>query len=276
MSQNYRQKFAVKATAIGDLQLQEIRNEIQVKGVDCTWEKAIPCPCYRIGTLEGSDVPDSPTTTPQGECLACRGDGWLYYGAQTARVLITSATDRLAADDTSGVSTPGSINISTFVENPLGLGDRFIVNEAVRVVFQQHVRTGTLDTLRFPIVKQAWTIGTAGDQTVAETVTIGVDYLVAALPATGAIVGGATPTEYVEGTNFTVTAAGLIDWTIGGVNVPAVGARYTARYYARPRYIVNNLRFAHRQLGFVEKIPARVVRQLFWQGTAVLDSLGAA
>lgn len=281
MSQNYRQLLQPKAPAIGDLELREIRNEIQIKGVDCTWEKAAPCPCYRIGTLEGSTVPDSSTTTPQGECLACRGDGWVYYGSQTSRALITSANSRLDADGTAGLSAPGMFNVSTFIENPIGLGDRFVVNEAVRVCFQQKIRSaGTVDTLRFPIVRKAWTIGTALDQTVAEVVTIGVDYLIAASTATGAIVGGATPTEYVEGVNFTVPTSGAntgkIDWTIGGVNVPPVGARYSVRYYARPRYIINNLRYAHRQLGFVEKRPAREVIQLFWQGSCVLDSLGAA
>lgn len=281
MSQNMRQLLSPKATAIGDLELREIRNEIQVKGCDCTWSKATPCPCYRIGTLEGSTVPDASTTTPQGECPACSGTGWVYYGAQTSRFLITSATDRFDLEASSGMATPGSFNVSAFVENPLGLGDRLIVNEAVRVVVQQKIReAGTVDTLRFPIIRKAWTLGTALNPTVPETVTIGVDYLIAANLSTGAIVGGATPTEYVEGVNFTVPTSGgntgKIDWTIGGASVPSVGARYTARYYARPNYIISNLRYAHRQLGFIEKRPAREVIQLFWQGTAVLDSLGVA
>ena len=114
-----------------------------------------------------------------------------------------------------------------------------------------------------------------GFQGVDATPFVGVDYVVAASPSTGEIVGCATPTEYVQGVNFTVSG-GLLDWTIGGVNVPPVGARCSIRYYARPRYIVTVDPYTHRQLGFVEFRPARQEVQLFWRGQAVLESLGTA
>lgn len=275
MSQNYRAKTAAVVRAIGDLDLTNLRGEVQIKGIDCTWEKASMCPCYQIGTLQGSDVANATTTMPRGNCPACKGSGWLYYGSQTARFLLNGATSSMQIAGAEGYAQPGTVGVTAFVEQPLSVGDRITVNGAVRTVQQQFTRQGTTDTLRFPIVTKAWTIGSALDPNVPEVVNIGVDYVVAASPSTGEIVGGATPTEYVQGVSFTVSG-GLLDWTIGGVNVPPVGARCSIRYYARPRYIVTVDPYTHRQLGFVEFRPARQEVQLFWRGQAVLESLGTA
>lgn len=276
MSQNYRALTQAEPRAVGDLNVTAIISEMQIKGIDCTWAKALPCPCWVPATVEGSNIPDTQSTMPQPECPACRGDGWLYYGSQSGRFLLTSAQSAQQTQGTAGYVQPGTFSVTALVEQPLGVGDRITVNGAVRVVQQTFTRVASTDTLRFPIINKAWEIGTALDPNVPETVNIGVDYLVAANATTGAIVGGATPTEYVQGVNFTITAQGLIDWTIGGVNIPPVGARCSVRYYARPRYIITSAPFTHRQLGFVEFAPARYEKQLLWRGMAVLESLGDA
>ena len=277
MSQTYRYLESGNLNGIGTLNLAYLRRVLQATGVDCTWEKAQPCPCYRIVTLEGADVDPTSSTQPQGGCPACHGDGWLYYGSQTTRVQIASSSSRLDNLAAAGLATPGSVMISAFVETPINIGDRFTVLCDVRPVVQQQIRgSGATDTLRFPIVDKAWTLGTALDPKVPETVTLGVDYAVSASLTTGAIVGGATPTEYREGVNFTISS-GLINWTIGGANVPPTGARYSLRYYARPRFIVSSMQYATRQQGFpVSGSTTTTQTQMFWRGVANLESLGDA
>jgi len=276
MSQVWRAKTQAVPRAVGDLFLPAIIAEMQIKGIDCTWQKADMCPCWSPAVIEGSSIPDAQSTQPQPACLACRGDGWLLYGSQSGRFLLTSAQSASQTQGAAGYVQPGSFSVTALVEQPLGIGDRITVNSSVRAVQQQFIRVATTDQLRFPIVNKTWAIGSAADPSIAETVTLGVDYLVAANATTGAIVGGATPTEYVQNVNFTVTAGGLIDWTIGGNNIPPVGARCSVRYYARPRYIVTSLPFTHRQLGFIEFAPARYEQQLLWRGVAMLESLGDA
>lgn len=278
MSQTYRYLESGNLNGIGTPNIAFLRRLLQATGIDCTWEKANPCPCYRIVSLEGvSDVPSTSSTQPQSDCPACHGDGWLYYGSQTTRVQIASASDRLDALAAAGLASPGSVMITAFSETPVNLGDRFTVLCDVRPVIQQQIRgSGATDTLRFPIVDKTWTLGTALDPKVSESVTIGVDYAVSASLTTGAIVGGATPTEYREGVNFTV-AAGLINWTIGGSAVPPAGARYSLRYYARPRYIISSMPYATRQLGFPTSGSTTTTQsQLFWRAVASLESLGDA
>lgn len=276
MSQTWRALEQAVPRAVADLFMTGIIAEMQVKGIDCTWEKASPCPCYQIGTLEGSTVPSAATTMPRPNCPACAGDGWIYHGSQSGRFLLTSATSSGQTQGAQGYVEPGTFSVTALVEQPLGQFDRVTVNSSVRTVEHTFKRgSGSTDTLRFPIVNKTWVIGSALDPTIPQTVTLGVEYLVAASPTTGEIIGGATPTEYVQGVNFTVSN-GIIDWTIGGANVPPTGARCSIRYFARPRYIVTAMTFSHRQLGFNEFAPTRYEKQLLWRGQAVLESLGTA
>lgn len=278
MSQTYRYLESGNLNGIGTLNLPFLRRALQATGIDCTWERAQPCPCYRIVTLEGvDDVPATSSTQPQSDCMACNGDGWLYYGSQTTRVQIAGSSSRLDALAAAGLAAPGSVMISAFAEVPVNIGDRFTVLCDVRPVIQQQIRgTTATDRLRFPIIDKAWTLGTALDPKIPETVTLGVDYAVSASLTTGAIVGGATPTEYREGVNFTV-AAGLINWTIGGSAVPPAGARYSLRYYSRPRFIISSMQFATRQLGFPTSGSTTTTQtQMFWRAVAALESLGDA
>lgn len=276
MSQTWRALTQAVPRAVGDLFVTAIIAEMQIKGIDCTWEKASFCPCYQIGTLQGSTVPDASTSMPRPNCPACGGDGYVYHGSQSGRFLLTSAQSTGQTQGAQGYVEPGSFSVTALVEQPLGLWDRITVNSSVRTVEQNFIRgSGATDTLRFPIINKVWEIGSALDPNIPQSVTLGVEYLIAASASTGEIIGGATPTEYVQNTNFTVTG-GIIDWTIGGVNVPPTGARCAVRYFARPRYIVTALPFAHRQLGFNEFAPARYEKQLLWRGVAVLESLGTA
>lgn len=275
MSQTWRALTQAVPRAVGDLFMTAIIAEMQIKGIDCTWEKASQCPCYQIGTLQGSTVPDASTSMPRPNCPACGGDGWLYHGSQSGRFLLTSAQSSGQTQGAQGYVEPGTMAVTALVEQPLGLFDRITVNSSVRTVEQNFLRSGATDTLRFPIINKVWEIGSVADPSIPQLVTLGVEYMVAASATTGEIIGGATPTEYVQGTNFTVTN-GIIVWATDGSPVPPVGSRVTVRYFARPRYIVTALPFAHRQLGFNEFAPARYEKQLLWRGMAMLESLGTS
>lgn len=276
MSTTYRPLVPPTWQGVPDLVIGMLWREVSAKGMTCTWSKGVQCPCFRIATLDGSGLANQRSTEPQGDCPSCGGSGWLAYGSQSGTFLILDAQSALNRNGTTGLVQPGTVNVTALIEEPINVGDRITVDGNIRIVEQQFTRSsGLVDRLRFPIVNTTWTLGTSGNPTVPTTATVGVDVVFAASSSTGAIVGGATPTQYLQGTNFTVDLQGRIDWTVGGGSIPPAGAQCSIRYYAHPRYIVTADTFTHRQAGFVET-GTKVERQLFWRGQAILESLGTA
>jgi len=252
---------------IPTLRVDFLRRQLWAKGQDATWEKAARCPCARYSPVMGAAGPYA-TTTAQGECPACRGTGLVYFGSQTAKVLILSPSSRSQRSASESLDVPGQMSITALTEHPLSIFDR-VTSPMLRRFTETFTKSaGALDVLRFPIVAAVLTVGSTGDPTAPATQTTHVEHCIAA-DANGDVVGGATPTEYREGVHFTVADsgpdAGKLDWTLSGGSRPPAGVRIGIRYVCRQRFIVTALPFTTRVSGPLE---------LFHKGSALLDGLG--
>lgn len=261
-----------KILAVGDLQTAELIQEIWAKGCDCTWELAARCPCAVKWDPEG-EVTAGLTTTPRADCPTCKGGGWYYYSPQTIRALILNSTGTTVMD-ARFLAEQGSVAITTLPEHPIKPFDRLTPLPTYWRFTQTQLHTGTTYTLRYPVVPQTFTVGVEGDPTTHTTLTRGVFNCIEANSDGSVVYSGGSPKQYVEGTNFTVTVDGAIDWTIGGGNVPTVGDRLSWDYTCRPRYVVKDMRFTHRQTFYVEKGQNHALGRLPHQVVGLLDGIG--
>ena len=117
------------------------------------------------------------------------------------------------------------------------------LNRLVIAYSERKKHKTTVESLRFPIVQTEFRLGNPSDSTTLDLTTYGVDNCIAAT-VDGAIID----VPLIEGTDFTVTTDGQIDWTLGEGRgtAPAVGARYSIRYLAHPSYIIKSFPFATR------------------------------
>lgn len=251
-----------------DMDVQALVEEVWAKGFDCTWEVMAVCPCSRKVADPEADFAASLTYTQQGTCLACQGRGRIYHSSQTIPCVFLGSTGNLALDRIFGLGQPGVVKVTGVPESPLGEGDRLTINEPViaRRYTQTLVRgTGASDRLRFPVWPQTYTISNGAGGTTTSTKSA---FYVVAADANGTIIGGATPTEYVAGVNFTVASGSeLITWISGG---PAAGSHYSVSYFCKPSYIVTAQPFIHRGAGAVES-GTKVVQRLLSSASAALE-----
>lgn len=270
---------SLQPAVIGDiplLRMEFLRRQLWARGQDATWEKASRCPCSRESIAVGASASIYHTTTAPGECAACKGNGLIYFGSQTARVLILSMTSQNRRSAADSLDTPGRMSITALTEAPLSQYDRVTASVGLRRFTETFTKSaGVLDQLRFPIALSTLSVGTPGSPTVPLTQTNHVEYCIAANSA-GQVVGGANPTVYTEGVDFTVADsganAGLLDWTIAGSAKPPAGVRVSIRYVCRQRFIITDLPFTARVSGQVVN-GTRSPMELFHKGMAVLDGL---
>lgn len=225
----------------------EFRRVLVQKGTRAWWEGFVECPCRELTTIGG--MMDD-TGTPDKDCIECSGSGALYIPGQQIPVMRMNAKTRLEWFNAMGPLAHGHAMFTLLPEHMSGFRDRFTLLDGVMVFTERKVREATVEQPRYPIIRHTSITGTAADLTVPETTTVGVLY------AHGTGLDGVVTQRLVEGTDFSLVPLGdagnghTVDWTIGdGIgSAPPVGARYTLRYYARPRFVVVEDTFAIRGL----------------------------
>ena len=166
----------------------------------------------------------------------------------------------------------GRVRITLLPEHLPSFHDRFTAKEAVAVYTEVRTRTASaVERPRYPVVIRTFDVGAVGDRSTKVSKTIGVLHCRKA-DANGSIVAG----ELVEGTDFTVDGSGQIDWTLGdGLgSAPAAGERYALQYYVRPRWVVENIPYVHRNTLVLSKTPKPEVSELMALADCRLEWLG--
>lgn len=255
-------RFPAKAGPRSDFLPDEFRDAIQQKGQDVTWQMTAVCPC-------GQKLDDVSTTftafaAPLGQkgvtgeartvCPVCAGKGWYQHSAQPIRVLIQDMSVNPRRFGVTGEYARGRSRISFLPENKPAIGDRIELSYSVHRVHELTRRKTAAATqaLRFPVKAQVLDTAT-GNQTVR------VLQMMRAVNNVTAVVDA-----LVEGVDYTVTAGGLIDWTLGDGTgrSPGVGQAFSVTYFAHPRYVVEDVPFAIRDTNIHHKTPAAVSTQL--------------
>lgn len=235
-----------------DMDVQGLRDLIQTDGVDCTWEVCSRCPCGQKIGVEGVEaITAELLATPQGQCPTCKGVGWYHHSAQTIRTVPLSSNQNKQAEGL-GFAQMGFCRFTVLPEVPINFGDKITILDGYpRRFTETQMMAGLVQPLRFPIIPWTDTVGTTNGGTTPTTKTTSVIYCFAA-DSDGSVVGGANPTVYVEGVNFTVPQsganAGKVVWS-DTAPVPEDGWRVSYTYWCRPAYILTDLPYNHRMTG---------------------------
>ena len=239
-----------------DFDAAAFRRALLQKGLRLWLEPYMPCPCRSVTAVGGLSAS---VDAPNPQCALCQGTGALYAPGYQIPGMVSRAARKLEWYSSLGPLAPGHMMLSTLPEHVLAHQDRLTLLDAVLVYTETRVRAATVERPRYPIIKHTVTTGSPASKSTPEDVTIGVLY------AYGSDAAGNVTQELVEGTDFTLVPIGSpddghdIDWSVGDAlgTAPEVGARYSIRYYARPRLVV------------VEDTHAR--RGLYQWGTDVLE-----
>lgn len=200
------------------------RGQSQSQGHSYRWEKAMKCPCQIIAHENEAPLgTDYVTPMKEGrpDCPDCHGSGYLYFGGQTINALHHNASTLPRWLMVHGSLLTGACGITTQPEHILNRRDRLIDLDEVRIYDETLVRTGATDQPTYPIVTEQIPTGQADDPTIPATQQRGVIYMRRADSA-----GNITDDELVEGTDFNITADGLIEWIDAGTR--ASGSVYLA------------------------------------------------
>lgn len=254
-------KFPAKAGPRSDFLPDEFRDAILQKGQDVTWQMTAVCPCgQKLDDVSTNFVFASPlgqkgvTGEARVACSVCAGRGWYQHSSQPIRVLIHDMSVNPRRFGVSGEYAKGRARVTFLPENKPALGDRLELTYSVQRIHESTRRktAAVTQALRFPIVPQVLTTAT-GDQTVR---------VLQCMRAVDNVASGAS--ALVEGVDFTVTAGGLLDWTLGDVTgrSPGVGQSFSITYFAHPRYVIEDVPFAVRDTNVHYKTPAPVSTQL--------------
>lgn len=230
-------RLPVKLVPRGDFNPEEFRTLFAQRGKLVLWEMAAVCPCGTpIAKFEqpfNYSTPASDTAITQEarvDCPVCSGKGWYAHSSQTITVLLHAMAINPRRFGVSGDYAVGRARVSTLPEDKLAIGDRLTVTDSVqRVTELLRRKAGATTTLRFPVVAQTLDLSTGQTPT-------RVLQAIRALPA-GTV---ASSQVMVEGADFTIDAQGRILWGVTS-NKPAVGDQFSITYYARPRYVVEDL-----------------------------------
>lgn len=259
-----------------DLNIAEIRKHIFARGLQAQWQQVARCACNAQLTTTGTDAVTRFTGEPDTVCPACDGEGYIYHSSQEITIQITGASEIPKIYELYGQQASGLVRITTLPENMPNLFDRFTLLDALDIYTERRKRTANrVEQPRYPVVVQTITHGTPGTPTVELTTARGVIHCTYT-DVNGDVVGGATPTELVEGTHFTITAGGSIDWGLGddlGVS-PATGAFYALSYFHRPVYVAKEFPFINRQTYIKHKTAAPVLYMLPHRVDCWRESLG--
>jgi hypothetical protein len=245
------------------------RQAVVGKSVRLWWEQAVQCPCRAIRDLHGRATD---TGEPQENCLACGGAGVIYTNAQQIVAMLTSTTESSELYSEFGPYAKGTTFITLLPENIGDTLDRYTLLDGVRVHGEIRRRTASVtEGMRYPIIQRTFVSGTAGSTGTPQSRTIGVQYCRAA-----GLDGTVAAAELLEGVDFAIDALGNIDWTLGDLlgTAPAAGATYTIRYYARPRFVLDDHVFLRRDLYGHDDNGALCLTPMPVRALALLDFLG--
>lgn len=247
------------------------RDVVLNHGARLRWEMVAPCPCTERFTF-GGDTVDPLRARPS--CPSCAATpGFFYHSGQEIRGVLGSLSHKGTRFDVAGLREDGTGTLTVLPEHMPAYLDRVTAIERVIVYFETRERLATVEALRFPVARRSFAVGAASPPNTAETREIGVLYCRAA-DTSGTITGG----ELVEDVDFEVTAAGAIDWSLGdGLGTsPAVGNRYTIRYYAHPSYLITGFPYANRDVWRRTKSPAPSRQDMIVSASVVFEPLSRA
>jgi len=238
-------------------------------GTRVQWDAVGNCPC---GTAQ----------SPNLSCATCGGDGYYVHHTQIVRAVCSELSKESDPLQRLQPIEPGTAIIGLRGEHVPAVNDRLTFLEGfVRIsgMFQRRATLAAhLERLRYPVAP--WTIATMAEGDVSQmgTTVNQVWDVVDLRVAKAGVVGPAL----VKGSDFTVTAAGLIDWALGDVKTPrtspeppgtgqAVGEWFSVYYHAHPVYRVTEhsqaLRPTRHRLktgDTVQHLPVAVKARLDW------------
>ena len=234
-----------------DMRVDSLRRLIFEKGMRIEWSMAAECPCQRALTLSGKT---GTTRESRGDCAGCSGTGIIYHSAQSIVGIISDPNTDYDRFRTYGEYETGALRISLLPEHSPGPMDRLSLLDNVMVFRETKLKTSSVtESLRYPIVKRVFKVGSAGDNTVSATQTIGVLYMRKSSSA-----GVISSDVLEENTDFVVNSSGQIDWTLGVAagTAPATGDYYALSYYVHPTYIVTGFPYTFRDTNTQRKLAA--------------------
>ncbi len=225
-----------------DLDSGEMRSVLIGKSVRLWWEHGVPCPCRSTRTLNGRK---GVTGEPQENCAYCGGAGTMYVNGQQIVGMRTSTSESQRLHTEYGPYAKGTMWLTLLPEHVADHLDRYTLLDGVRTHGELRKRKGTVEKLRYPVIKRTFVCGTPEDRGVQQELTVGVQFCMAS-DSDGVVTG----VELIEDTDFVVDDDGKLDWTLGddAGTAPAVGEYYTVRYYARPRFVLDDHVYLSRDL----------------------------
>jgi len=203
-------------------------------GVEATWYTAARCPCGELGG--NAPAPDCPVCGPGN--ADGNPQGWIFPSSLAQAVdLQVTGFKRDQKTDPAQAFASGSIMFSVRTEHAPAWMDRYVLPKARVTKAAMLTRKSTggtgghVETLNYPIVAQTYVNASGG------TSSLDVLYLRAADPTTNR-----PQAVLVKGTDFTITAGGALDFTLGDAlgTAPAQGARMTIVYKTRPVFRVTS------------------------------------
>jgi hypothetical protein len=234
-----------------DMRVDNLRRLVFEKGMRIKWSMAAECPCQESLTLSGKT---GNTRESRVDCAGCSGTGIVYHSEQEVVGIVSDPNTDYDRFRTYGEYETGSLRISLLPEHAPGPMDRLELLDNVMVFRETKKRTAsTTESLRYPIVKRTFKVGSAGDNTVSVTTTIGVLYMRKATTA-----GVISSDVLEEGTDFIVNSSGEIDWTLGiaAGTAPSTGEFYSASFYVHPTYVVTGFPYTFRDTNIQRKLTA--------------------
>lgn len=259
MAVKLQKPFPVKSFRAGEFRPKVIADMMATLGARVLVEPAIPCACGI-----GADV-----DTPVRNCPVCSGEGIEYPTALNVetRALISGLEKHRDTQAPYGAFDDGEVSITLQAEQPPPDRSRITVLDSVMQmqVIRRRASSG-VDVFRHPIVTpDHFVVGPDAD----DEATTGVLF-VRKTAADGT--GGAILTE---GTDFAVTVAGAVDWSLGDAlgSAPTAGTGgYAILYFARRRYVVTRHPHVLRQSEIKFKLPAQQAFRMPVQVFAKLDN----
>lgn len=217
-----------------DLQEALSRTSAQEKGTEVLWQRAVACPCATDATVHDDQVM---VGLPPLDCEVCGGVGKIYGAPQPTVMMLADASNPMLVFTVWGELSRGAVEVTAMPENLLSEWDRITLVQGTVTLTEWMVRKGVVERPRYEVVKRTFPIGSGEGLLTPQEVIVGVTDCYVASPS-----GVVYSTPRVEGVDFIITDDGYIDWTLGDSlgTAPAIGARYSVRYFARPVYVVRD------------------------------------
>lgn len=212
----YNPRFEPRlADAIPDDLVQQIWDE----GLRVRWEKAQRCACNLKVTYAADSTYGFTSKEGAPECPDCRGTGYLYYGAQEIRALVSATADNPKWLELYGELTDGSVQVTFLPEHVPSKRDRITILDEIRRYDEQIVHRENPEPLTYPIAVTPVTTGTSE----ADPYTPRTEYL-GILNARRASSDGLIVTApMVVGTDVDVTANGEVEYLDAGTYATGFG-----------------------------------------------------